>query len=121
MRNFLAFLALAAAFALAAWLGWWALPAVAALWGALRPAVWRPMLSAALAAAAGWGGWLLLDAVQGHGALGRLGGRLGAVMQVPYPLLLLLTLLFAALLAWSAASLACGLANLLLAPQSSER
>jgi len=121
MRSFLGFVALALAFALAAWLGWWALPAVAALWGALRPGVWRPMLSAALAAMAGWGGWLALDALQGHGALKRLGNLLAPVMHAPYPLLLLLTLLFAGLLAWSAAALACGLVNLLLPPRGAER
>jgi hypothetical protein len=110
---FLAFLALVAAFALASWLAWWAVPLVAALWGLLRPAVWRPILSAALAAALGWGCWLLLDALSDPSALARLGQRLGAVMQLPFPLLLLLTLLFPALLAWSASALACGLAGLL--------
>jgi len=113
MRSALGFLALAAAFALASWLGWWAVPAVAALWGLLRPGTWRPMLSAALAASLGWGFWLVLDATQGHGGLGRLGTRVGHVMHAPFPALLLGTLLFAGLLAWSAAALSCGLANLL--------
>jgi len=113
MRSSLGLLALVAAFALASWLGWWAIPAVAALWGMLRPATWRPMLSAALAASLGWGFWLLLDAVQGHGALGRLGARLGGILAVPFPLLLLATLLLPGLLAWSAAALSCGLAGLL--------
>ncbi len=113
MRKAASFLALVAAFALASWLGWWGVPAVAALWGLLRPGTWRPILSAALAASFGWGFWLLLDWMQGQGALARLGSRVGTVMQVPFPLLLLLTLLFPALLAWSAAALSCGLAGLL--------
>ena len=117
MRPVLGFFALVAAFALASWLGWWAVPAVAALWGMLRPGTWRPILSAALAAALGWGLWLLLDAVRGHGALGRLGGRVASVMHAPFPALILGTLVFAGLLAWSAAALSCGLANLL-APRS---
>lgn len=117
MRTALAFLALVAAFALASWLGWWGVPAVAALWGGLRPGIRRPILSAALAAALGWAFWLGVDAIQGHGALARLGARVGDVMHAPFPALVGVTLLFAALLAWSAAALACGLANLL-APRS---
>jgi hypothetical protein len=34
-------------------------------------------------------------------------------MQLPSPLFLLITLLFPALLGWSSAALACGMANLL--------
>jgi hypothetical protein len=111
MRNPFGFLALLAAFLLACWLGWWTIPLVAALWGVLRPAVWRPILSAALAAALAWGLWLLVDLLADPHAFSRLGTRLGAVLPLPLPGLLLLTLLFPALLAWSAAALACGLAT----------
>ena len=112
-RSFLAFLLLAAAFALASWLGWWTVPVVAAVWGGLRPGLRRPILSAALAAALGWGAWLLADLLRDPAAFARLGPRLGSVMQIPSPFLLLITLLFPALLAWSAAALTCGLAGLL--------
>jgi hypothetical protein len=112
MKSFAGFLSLIAAFALASWLGWWAVPLVAALWGLLRPGTWRPILSAALAAALGWGFWLLLDGILGNGALAQLGSRLGGVLHLRLTLLLLLTLIFPALLAWSAAALACGLAGM---------
>ena len=113
MRRVAGFLALVAAFTLASWLGWWAVPLVALLWGALRPGVPRPALGAALAAALGWGCWLLFDAGSDGAALARLGQRLGAVIQLPLPLLLLLTLLLPALLAGSAAALVQGFAGLL--------
>ena len=111
MRRRAAFVLLVAAFALAAWLGWWSVPAVAFGWGLLRPAVRRPILSAALAAALGWAVWLLVDLFADAAALGRLGGRLGAVLPLPFAGLLVLTLLFPALLGWSAAAVGCGLAR----------
>ena len=108
-RGIAAFLLLATAFALATWLSWWSVPLVAGLWGFLRPAVRRPILSAALAAALAWAAWLLADALSDPRAFARLGARLGAVMPLPFPLLLVLTLLLSALLAWSAAALGCWL------------
>ena len=66
MRALAGFLLLAAAFALGSWVGWWMVPAVAVLWGLLRPAVRRPILSAALAAAAAWALWLEVDSLQCH-------------------------------------------------------
>jgi hypothetical protein len=113
MRTAGALLLLVAAFALASWIGWWAVPLVAALWGFLRPAVPRPILTAALAGLLGWAVWLLIDLSYEAAALGRLGSRLAGVLQLPAPVLFLLTLLFPALLAWSSAALACGLAGLL--------
>ena len=111
MRNLAAFLLLVAAFVLGSWVGWWTVPAVAALWGWLRPAVPRPILSAALAATLAWALWLAADLVRGHGALAVLAGQLGAIMRVPPPALYVVTLLFPALLAWSAAALACAAAG----------
>lgn len=113
MRTVGGFLLLVAAFALASWIGWWAVPLVAALWGALRPGFPKPILAAALAALLGWALWLLVDYLDDPAALERLAARVAAIMQLPAPFLFLLTLLFPALLAWSAAALACGLANLL--------
>ena len=117
MRNVLGFLLLVAAFAVAAWLGWWSVPAVAFGWGLLRPAVQRPILSAAVAAALGWAVWLLVNLFVDPAALGRLGGRLGSVFPLPFAGLLVLTLLFPAVLGWSAAAVGCGLANLRASPQ----
>ena len=113
MRGVASFLLLITAFLLASWLGWWAVPLVAALWGVLRPAVPRPMLSAALAASLGWLLWLLLDWAKDPAAFGRLAGGVSSTMQLPSLLLLVITLLFPALLAWSAAALACGVVNAL--------
>ena len=103
MRSLLAFLALSLAFAAATTLGWWAVPATAALWGALLPSVSRPALVAALAAAFGWAGWLVLDGIAGNSAFGVLAGRLSALTHLPAVVLVALTLGFAGLLAWSAA------------------
>ena len=111
MRALAGFLLLAAAFALGSWVGWWMVPAVAVLWGLLRPAVRRPILSAALAAAAAWALWLAVDSVRGHGAAGRLASQLGSVMHLPAPALFFVTLLFPALLGWSASALGCAAAG----------
>ena len=111
MRGVAAFLLLVVAFALASWVGWWMVPLVAGLWGFLRPAVRRPILTAALAATLAWVAWLLADALSDPGAFARLGARLGGVMPLPFPVLLLLTLLVSALLAWSAAALGCWLSG----------
>lgn len=111
MKKVLSFLALGLAFFLATSLGWWTVPIVGALWGALRPAVTQPAFTAALAAGAAWGAWLLADSVAGGGALGVLAQRLGGVMNLPGYALFALTLLFPALLAWSAAAVSGGLAG----------
>ena len=112
MKNALGFLALVAAFFLATWLGWWAVPAVALLWGGLRPAVRLPAFTAAVAAGGAWGAWLVVDRTAGAGSVGILAERLGGVMNLPAAALFALTVIFPALLAWSAAALAGGLADL---------
>jgi hypothetical protein len=112
-RTGLSFLLLVAAFAVAAPLGWWTVPLVGALWGMLRPAFPRPILAAALAALAGWVVWLVIGFIVASDALVRIASRAAAIMQLPSPLFLLITLLFPALLGWSSAALACGMANLL--------
>ena len=106
MKRWLSFAVLVAAFALATRLGWWAVPIVAALWGVLRPTVNAPAGTAALAAASAWALWLLWDWQADHHAMEVLSTRLGGVMGVPPAVLILLTLLLGALLAWSAAALA---------------
>jgi hypothetical protein len=103
MRAFGAFVLLVAAMALGTWVGWWMVPLVAALWGWLRPAVPRRILSAAAAAALAWALWLAADVVRGHDPLGVLAEELAAILRVPHAALVLVTLLFPALLGWSAA------------------
>lgn len=111
MKRWLSFAILVAAFALATRLGWWTVPVVAALWGALRPVVNAPAATAALAAASAWALWLLADWFTDRHAMEVLATRLGGVMSVPPPVLLLLTLVLAVTLAWSAAALTGTLAG----------
>ena len=104
MRTVFLWLLLVAAFGLAtALLGWWTVPVLGALWG-LAATGGRLWLGAALAAAAAWAVLLTLTALAGP--VGELAVKLGGVMGVPGVFLVLLTLLFPALLAGSAAELA---------------
>jgi hypothetical protein len=112
MTRWLSFAALIAAFAVASLLGWWTVPIVAALWGFLRPSVNAPAGTAALAAAFAWGLWLLFDWQQSHGSMAILSTRLSGVMNLPPVGLFAATLILGALLAWSAATLAGGIARL---------
>ena len=106
MRQAVAFLVLTLAFAAASVLGWWAIPATAALWGILRPIARRPALFAAASAALAWSAWLLVDAMSPRGDFSALAVRLGGVFSLPAPILLAVTVIFAALLAGGAAYLA---------------
>jgi hypothetical protein len=103
MRSLVKVLLLAESFAVATYaLGWWTVPVIAALW-ALLSRDDKPARVAAFCAALGWGTLLVLDAVKGPVA--EMATRLGGVMGIPAFALLLLTLVFPALLAWSAAAL----------------
>lgn len=106
MRQTAAFLMLTLAFAAAAVLGWWAIPATAALWGILRPVSRRPALVAAASAALAWSGWLLADGLSPRGDFSALATRLAGIFSLPAPGLIAVTVLFAALLAGGAAYVA---------------
>ena len=94
---------LAEAFAVATFgLGWWSVPVVAAIWALLSSSPNRARV-AAFCAAGGWATLLLLDIAKGPAL--TMGSQLGGVMNVPSAVLYLLTLVFPALLAWSAAAL----------------
>ena len=94
---------LAEAFAVATFaFGWWTVPALAALYSIASTNPKRAR-TAGLCALAGWGTLLLLDFAKGPVA--EMGHRLGGVMGLPSIVLYVLTLLFPALLAWSAARL----------------
>jgi hypothetical protein len=102
MKKVVTVVLLAEAFAVATFaLGWWSVPIVAALWALVPGDSGRPLVSA-LCAAGGWLTLLLLDAARGP--VGTMGQKLGGVMGVPAFALWLLTLVFPALLAWSAAA-----------------
>jgi hypothetical protein len=94
---------LAEAFAVSTFaFGWWTVPALAALYSIASTNPKRAR-TAGLCALAGWGTLLLLDFAKGPVA--EMGHRLGGVMGLPSIVLYVLTLLFPALLAWSAARL----------------
>lgn len=84
------------------YVGWWSIPIIALAWGWLVGSARRPATRAAAGAVLAWLGCLAYDAVRGP--LGRLARTLGATMRLPPVVLLIVTVLFAALLAWSAAS-----------------
>lgn len=103
LPRFVQYVLLAEAFAVATFaLGWWTVPIVAAVW-ALVSADPRRVRNAGIAAAAGWATLLVLDAVKGP--VGTMASQLGGIMRVPAPVLVILTLVFPALLAWSAGAL----------------
>ena len=101
MRTVASILLLAAAFALGTWiLGWWAVPLLGAVWGIMRRG--HPRFVGAFAAAAvAWLALLAFDATSG--SLGRLLTVMGGIFSIPAPLMLVVTVLYAALLAGCAA------------------
>jgi hypothetical protein len=84
-------------------LGWWGVVVGAAILGWVfrheNGRAWR----IALGAAEGWAILLVIDAFAGP--IGRVGTTLQGVMAIPAMLLLVVTILFPALLGWSAAAL----------------
>lgn len=83
-------------------LGWWGVLLGAAIVGFVfhehRGGGWRTALAAALA----WGLLLAIDAVAGP--VGAVAHTLGGIMRIPGFVLVLVTLAFPAVLAWSAAT-----------------
>ena len=98
----LAFLAVAAAVAALTWLlGWWGVVVAALIAGALLRRRAGAAWLIALAAIVGWSALIVVDVVGGR--FSTLAASIAGVMRVPVPALLVVTLLFGALLAWSAA------------------
>jgi len=109
MNSFLKYLLLAEGFAVTTFgLGWWSVPIVAAFWGMASADRFRAR-NAALCASVGWATLLLIDAARGPVAV--MASQLAGVMRVPAPVLYLATLIFPAILAWSAAALVPSLAR----------
>jgi hypothetical protein len=92
-------------------LGWWAVPAIAAVWGIVygRDGARGAGGRAALAGALAWLALLAFDAARGP--LLGLATILGGVMGLPPVALVAVTLVFPALAAWSAATIAVALAT----------
>ncbi|MFN2602037.1 MAG: hypothetical protein ABR582_04675 [Gemmatimonadaceae bacterium] len=104
LRAVVKFLLLSEAFAVATYaVGWWAIPLVALVCGLVMNREGRPIYYSTICAAAGWLSLLLLDAARGP--LGELAARFGGVMGFSPVALFVTTLIFPALLAWSASSL----------------
>jgi hypothetical protein len=82
-------------------LGWWGVVLAALLVGALYWRVRGIAWMTALAAIAAWSTLLVVDAVGGR--FGALASAIAGVMRVPAAALVVVTLLFAGLLAWSSA------------------
>ena len=84
-------------------MGWWGVPLAALVCGVVgrkRPGIaWLTSLAAIVA----WSALLLLDVTSGR--FGALATAIGGVMRLPSAVVIVVTLLFAALLAWSAAVL----------------
>ncbi len=98
----IALLVTALGVALLTWsLGWWGVVVAALVAGAAlsrrRGVAWL----VALAAITAWGALILVDSLGGRFA--TLASSIGGVMRLPPALLVIVTLLFGALLAWSAA------------------
>ena len=97
-------LATALGVALLTWsLGWWGVVVAALVAGVV---LWRRRGAAwlvALAAMVGWSALIAVDMLGGR--FSTLAASIAGVMGLPVPVLLVVTLLFGALLAWSAAVL----------------
>lgn len=102
-------LVVALAMAALTWLiGWWGVLLAALIVGYVFRREGGGGWRIALAAAVAWGALLLGDAAAGP--LDRVVQTLGAVLRVPGVIVVLLTLAFPALLAWSAATLVAAVA-----------
>jgi hypothetical protein len=104
-------LVIAGAVAGLTWLvGWWGVALAALILGYVfrdeGGRAWR----VALGAIEGWAILLLIDVV--GGPFGRVSATLAGTMSIPAPALLVATLLFPALLAWSAAVVAAEVGRL---------
>jgi hypothetical protein len=84
--------------------GWWAVPAIGALWGLMNPAGRRVALRSGGAAALAWAALLLVPAAVGA-PVPSFGAALAASMQMPTWVLTVVELLFPFALGWAAATL----------------
>jgi hypothetical protein len=100
LRATVKFLLLTEAFAVTTFaLGWWAVPLLAFAWAAFVDTR-RPVLFATTCAGSAWTAMLLLDAARGP--VDAVAARFAGIVGLPPIVLIAVTILFAALLAWSA-------------------
>lgn len=104
LKAIVKFLILTEAFAIVTFAGGWSgVPVVAFVWALLVGPRGRPVLFATICSATAWATLLILDFVRGP--LAEVASRVGSVMGVPPVTLYAITLLFAAILAWSASTI----------------
>jgi len=100
LRATVKFLLLTEAFAVATFaFGWWAVPLLAFAWAAFVDTR-RPVLFATGCATSAWIAVLLLDAARGP--VDVVAARFGGVLGFPSVALIAVTIIYAALLGWSA-------------------
>lgn len=110
--------ALVAAFALATWAGgWWTVPIVALVAGTRERSGGARPSAIGIAAAVAWGVLLIVSSTTT--AFSTLVHELAGIMALPGAAIVLLTLVFPALLAWSAAALGGALFGRERAPERS--
>jgi hypothetical protein len=110
LRTVVKFVLLSEAFAIVTFAGGWSgVPVLALVLGLFTKADGKSVRWATVCAAAAWLELLLLAA--SRGPLGEVATRFGGVLGLPPVALLGLTLLFPALLAWSASSLGAAVRN----------
>ena len=108
LRSVVKFVLLSEAFAVVTFAGGWSgVPLLALVMGLGMSSEAKPVRWATLCAATGWLELLLLAA--GRGPLGEVATRFGGVLGLPPIGLFAITLLFPALLAWSASSIGAAL------------
>lgn len=101
-RSLFAVLAIALVVAVGTWLlGWWAVPIIAVSAGAMLAGRARAGVMISFGAGIAWIVLLGIDAMSGH--LLALAALLGRILPVPWPLLLVVTITYVMLMAWSAA------------------
>lgn len=101
-RSLFTLLTIALAVALGTWLlGWVTVPIIAVSAGAMLADRSRASVMIAIGAGIAWIVLLGIDAMSGH--LLALAGLLGHIFPVPWPLLLVVTITYVMLMAWSAA------------------
>jgi hypothetical protein len=100
LRATVKFLLLTEAFAVATFaFGWWAVPLLAFAWAAFVDTR-RPVMFATMCATSAWIAVLLLNAARGP--LDIVAARFGGVLGFPSVALIAATIIYAALLSWSA-------------------
>ncbi len=102
MRHLLRTLLLTAAFAIGTvFLGWWIVPLLAVMWGAVASSEGKAGAMAAASAGLAWTTLLAITALQGP--VGLLAAKVGGVMGLPAAVLVASTVAFAVILVGSGA------------------